>query len=363
MGIVYLSMTIDFTVAGCYGHHIYFCSYRDVELIFRVCSQNGELIECQANEAQNFGIGQIIFYVTVYSAKISLLFLNRRMVAFTSGWWRRALWLLLGILIACLLFSSFSALFTCIPVSTHFSLIKLGTTDPSKLKCADQAVQNNFQYAGRAFHISTDLLLLIFPLTVIWSLEMALRKKLSLGFAFCFGLICTLASIMRIVVYQKPTNDFTCKFRRLADISSTKLRTLVDSSTLVLWDTIDATFACIVASMPVYYRIVDFAVVSVHSKLNFLFARSEKSHKRVKNSPHARGRTDTDDQKSSVNCDTCQGDRDDSFGSSQKVNRESLQESRESVSQHQNRYDGKYSDDIELISKPRKSPELTLYTN
>lgn len=144
------------------------------------------------------------------------MFLIRRITAFTTRGWTIAHWTLFTLILSCGIVSIFGTLFTCLPAVSRYSYVSLAKIDPKTLKCINST---QFQYGLRGLHIGTDLILLSFPLIVLWRLQMQTRKKLSIGFLFCFGIVCVVASIMRNVVYQTPWADFTCKSSILSDLA------------------------------------------------------------------------------------------------------------------------------------------------
>ena len=153
--------------------------------------------------------GQPVFYVGVYCAKVSIVFLYRRITASTSGAWKVVHWVMLGIIVSSGLVSVFGTAFSCIPASSHYSFVALAQTDPKSLHCIDV---NKYQIALRGLHIGTDLMLLSFPITVLYRLQMPTRKKFAIGWIFCFGIVCCICSVMRNIVYERPSEDFTCEF-------------------------------------------------------------------------------------------------------------------------------------------------------
>lgn len=154
---------------------------------------------------------QLLFFPGVYCAKLSILFLNRRLTAFTRGWWIIAFWTVLALLVVFGLFSFLATLLSCFPVAAHFSLLRLGGTDPKSIHCLSHKVQNQIQNATRALHISSDLLLLSIPVLVLWKVQMARWDKIMVGSLFGFGVIAVLASIMRIVEYTNNFGDISGK--------------------------------------------------------------------------------------------------------------------------------------------------------
>ena len=126
---------------------------------------------------------------------------------------------MLGIVVACFILALFSTIFECAPVKAHYNLHALGSTlleNPKLLHCVDST---KLELANRWLHVITDLMLLSVPLIILYRLQMPTHKKLSIGFLFCFGIVCCVASIVRNYVWAHPSEDFTCKYRdRMADL-------------------------------------------------------------------------------------------------------------------------------------------------
>lgn len=119
---------------------------------------------------------------------------------------------MLGIVVGCFILALFSTIFECSPVKAHYNLQTLGSTllkDPKLLHCVDS---NKLELANRWLHVITDLMLLSVPLIILYRLQMPTHKKFSIGFLFCFGTVCCVASIVRNYVWTHPTEDFPCEY-------------------------------------------------------------------------------------------------------------------------------------------------------
>ena len=234
-------------------------------------------------------VNQTIFWLALYFAKISIVFFNRRLTALAQGWWKKGHWVVLGIIIACFILALFSTIFECQPVKAHYNMHALGSTlleDPKRLHCVDST---KLELANRWLHVATDLMLLMVPLFILYRLQMPLRKKLSVGFLFCFGIICCVASIMRNEVWTHPSSDFTCKcpshspqtLQHHTENAYSRPSLTDDSRALLVWDLIDVNFAPIVACLPVYYPVVNFLFRDLKSRFTSLThpGASTSSHK------------------------------------------------------------------------------------
>lgn len=150
------------------------------------------------------------------------MFFIRRITVSTSTKWKHVHWGLLALITSCGLVSLFGTAFQCVPVTSRFTLLALAQTDRSQYHCIHQ---NQFQIAVRGLHIGTDLILLSFPIILLSRLQMPIRDKIGICVLFSFGVVCVICSIMRNVVYQHPTEDYSCTFVALTFSSREGLQT------------------------------------------------------------------------------------------------------------------------------------------
>jgi hypothetical protein len=160
------------------------------------------------NFCQTFTIGQTIFYFSVYCSKLSLLFFIRRLTRDTSRVFNIIHWSLIPILICCGLISLLGTAFQCTPVWARWSFITLAEVNPADYKCLSALT---FQNALRGMHIGTDIVLLLYPASILKSLQMPLKKKIGIAFVFSFGLLCVMCSIVRNIIFGKKRPDYTCE--------------------------------------------------------------------------------------------------------------------------------------------------------
>ena len=147
-------------------------------------------LRCSTSTRQSSGL---LFYFS----KLSILFNIRRLTTPAQGWWQTGHWVVLGIICSCFALAIPTTIFERSPVKSHYSLIDLGSllmTSPKSLHCIDST---KLEFANRWLHVVTDLMLLSVPLNILYKLHMPWSKKLSVGFIFCFGTVCYVASIMR----------------------------------------------------------------------------------------------------------------------------------------------------------------------
>ena len=80
------------------------------------------------------------------------------------------------------------------------------------VKATSRIDTTKLYYANTGFNIATDIILLVLPLTVIWTLKMSWLSKLGLSGIFCLGGLTVVASIMRLICYLNYSGlDPNCK--------------------------------------------------------------------------------------------------------------------------------------------------------
>jgi hypothetical protein len=182
LAITYVVQIIEEVTQSCLGKHMWFCTYEDVELMYH-----------------SFTIDQLMWYISVYFAKLSLFFFIRRLTLSTMS--RIYHWtniLLFTIVLLAGLVSIFMTALQCRPFSARWSYITLARTDPATYSCI--SLQSS-QTALRALHISTDILLLLYPTLILYRIQMPLRKKLAISIVFSLGLFSVVCSVVRNIIF------------------------------------------------------------------------------------------------------------------------------------------------------------------
>jgi hypothetical protein len=91
----------------------------------------------------------------------------------------------------------------CIPVTAMWDMTQMATA-----KCVDQLA---FVYANAAFNLLSDLMTLILPIRLCWSLQTTLKQKILLGLVLAMGSFACVIAIVRIVTMMPFVHsmDFT----------------------------------------------------------------------------------------------------------------------------------------------------------
>ncbi|KAH8769238.1 hypothetical protein BGZ57DRAFT_987094 [Hyaloscypha finlandica] len=169
---------------------------------------------------------QIFFWSTLWSVKLSLLFMFRRLTTgistYTKLWW--------GVLVFCIL--SFlgcviSAFESCSSMHAWFS--PLGECELHRDNVAKAA---SLWYA-LAVDLLTDLLIMAIPVQILYSLQISTGQKFSVGIVFTVGIITMIVAIVRVVSLDSATKDGN-----------------VSTTWLILFALIEGTVALIVGCLP-----------------------------------------------------------------------------------------------------------------
>ncbi|KAF2157101.1 hypothetical protein K461DRAFT_10609 [Myriangium duriaei CBS 260.36] len=120
-----------------------------------------------------------------------------------------------------LLGSVLSLVFACGP-HPHDQFVVTRCLKPSSLKGSAMSL-----WLGYASDISTDLLIVIFPIGLIRNLNMPIRQKLSVIGIFCLGLVCIITATIRVCEVGKTINA----------------QAVPDLPWLALWSLVEASIA------------------------------------------------------------------------------------------------------------------------
>jgi len=253
---VYLSLDIVSHIKGCLGKHIYDCTYTEVYWFQRIAD-----------------VEQPLFYFNVFCIKLSVAFANRRITGLASRNWTITHWVFITLFLVLLPLTVSLQAFQCLPVDVRYSLIAIGKlTDPKQIKCLDASAVS---LSTRVLHIVTDLALLCVPIVILARLRMPFWNKMRIISLFALGAISTLASILRNIAIFRYNDDVPWQYYEV-----------------YVWNTVDITFAVIVASLPALNSLIDVGYYKLHSLVSRYNSRT--SAERSKTSmdgqpPAARG--------------------------------------------------------------------------
>ncbi|KAF1975415.1 hypothetical protein BU23DRAFT_458162 [Bimuria novae-zelandiae CBS 107.79] len=241
--VIYLSLSMISHTKGCLGKHIYDCTYNEISIW--------------------------VFYFSVFSVKLSIAILNRRITGLASERWMRTHYIFIGLFVILLPPNVCLEAFQCTPPPVRYSLIYISQMeDPRRIKRLNPYA---ISLSGRLMHIITDVALLCVPI-------MSRSKRLT--FCSCWSRMSTIASIVRTCIISNNLVDVTCQ---LADVSA--------------WNYIDITFGIVVASLPALNTLLHAAIsrlkthVSNHSTGTSMPRITDHSSRRGNSKGHSAHRT------------------------------------------------------------------------
>ncbi|KAF7559901.1 hypothetical protein G7046_g4249 [Stylonectria norvegica] len=174
---------------------------------------------------KEFFVVQFFFWLTLWAVKWSLLFMFKRttegLPLYNRIWW--------GILV----FSILTFLGCCISNFTSCSSMHAWFVAGECSTARDARAKNISLWFSLAADLSTDLLIMITPLRVIWTLKMSLVEKISIAIVFLVGIITMITAIIRSV-----------------SLESSVASGQVSTTWLMLWAAIEGAVAIIVGCLP-----------------------------------------------------------------------------------------------------------------
>ncbi|KAF2201916.1 hypothetical protein GQ43DRAFT_337939, partial [Delitschia confertaspora ATCC 74209] len=176
---------------------------------------------------QVFFTTSMLFWCVLWTVKFSLLALYRRLTiglhnSYTTVWWG-----IFGFCVLTLIGCIISNFTSCHSMHAWF-------TPGECITPRDARAQIASLYYAFGTDVLCDLMIMAFPIRLIWNLQMARVQKFSIIALFCTGFICILFAIIRVVqIGTKAGNSST-----------------PSSSWLALWAVIECSIAVIIGCCP-----------------------------------------------------------------------------------------------------------------
>ncbi|KAK3989888.1 hypothetical protein QBC44DRAFT_395337 [Cladorrhinum sp. PSN332] len=180
----------------------------------------------------------ILFYnLSLVFSRISILLLYRRI--FTYRWTKRAIQVVLVLVIAIGIWLVISVCTACVPLEAFWNWSLFWT---QKVYCQP----GNIWWANAALHVASDLVIMALPMPVLSALKLPRRQKYALVGVFALGFFVCIVSILRIVamidIFNKQAVDAT-----------------YTSATMIYWTQIEVnaaiSCACIMTFKPLIQKI------------------------------------------------------------------------------------------------------------
>ncbi|KAH8816926.1 CFEM domain-containing protein [Xylogone sp. PMI_703] len=184
-----------------------------------------------------FLAAQLIFWLALWSVKLSLLFMFRKLTIGLPDY--RYIWA--GIMV----FTLLSFVGCVISGFTSCSSLHAWFTAGACETARDAVAKKASLYYSLAVDLLTDLLIMSIPIRLLWTLRISALEKLSVGFAFSVGVITMVIAIIRVISLDNTTEDGE-----------------VNTSWLVLWAAIEVCVAIFVGCLPAFAIFVRSEVIS-----------------------------------------------------------------------------------------------------
>ncbi|KAL8950597.1 MAG: hypothetical protein Q9222_003377 [Ikaeria aurantiellina] len=169
----------------------------------------------------------LLLWTTLWLVKFSLLLQCRRLVdrrpIYIKVWW--CIVVFTGIAYAGCIVTEFTS---CRTLHDWFTFGQCSTARDARAS----VISLFYSYA---VDVITDLMIMIFPLRLLWNLQLNLIRKISLMAIFGVGIICLVTSTIRIVQIQSKSNSKQ-----------------PSPSWLEVWAIIEAAIAVVVACLPTF---------------------------------------------------------------------------------------------------------------
>ncbi|KAK2625864.1 hypothetical protein QTJ16_005176 [Diplocarpon rosae] len=167
----------------------------------------------------------MVFYMTLWSVKVSLLLMYRRLFTGLNGymkWW----WIVMWFTIISFTASFLSNVLSCVPLNRRFDL------EPKSPCTAANGV--NSTLIASTMDIASDVFIALLPIRLLIGLRIPTRQKVGIGAVFSLGAVVICCAIIRLVELVES----------IGPGNSTRY------VSLLLWTILETTVAVVVGSLP-----------------------------------------------------------------------------------------------------------------
>ncbi|KAJ2990607.1 hypothetical protein NUW58_g2864 [Xylaria curta] len=196
------------------------------------------LTEHQRYEAfRSFYVMQVTYKVSLNLTKASILLLYLRIFV-NVKWFKWTCYILLGFIAISSTAITIATILQCLPIEASFNKSITNAT------CINTGP---FWYASAGLYITTDIIILIIPMPLIYSLQLPLLRKAIAMFAFALGAFVVVIAVLRV----KSIDNQVTSPDPLYDVIST------------MWTIIEINLAIICACLPPVSRLIIDLVVQI----------------------------------------------------------------------------------------------------
>ncbi|KAI9654498.1 MAG: hypothetical protein M1821_006588 [Bathelium mastoideum] len=189
--VTFIGLAADVSYAAVRGtyRHKYYLSQKQVEIGLKTNT-----------------IGEAVIGVSETFGKSAIALLLIRLVGRSSKWWKGFLWSLIAITAIICVVTVFITFFQCHNPQAIWNLPLRATTS-----CWDPSVLSNEAIACSAWYTAVDFVLALFPLLILWELQMSLGRKIALvillGLGIITGIFCALkTSLLPVLAHDSDAS-------------------------------------------------------------------------------------------------------------------------------------------------------------
>ncbi|KAF2842127.1 hypothetical protein M501DRAFT_1054858 [Patellaria atrata CBS 101060] len=251
------------------------------------------------NLIRRYLVQEMLYFAGLTSVKISIILFYLR----SFGTTKKTRWLIMAMMmfvVAYAIARIFSTLFQCRPFSYFWDRTQPGT-------CVNYYA---LLFSHTIINMVTDVVLLAFPMPIVWQLHIPLRQKVAICGVFCVGGLACTSAIVRIWVIQKIFTEDVGSV--LSDDAAPKL---------VLCGALEFNIGLISSCLPTLRT----SLKRASRLLNF---RASPKASQTASTPSPRLTLDTITQPGTVTLNAENGDRDDSMAVGTEIDRVGKGESR-----------------------------------
>ncbi|EUC41051.1 hypothetical protein COCMIDRAFT_107241 [Bipolaris oryzae ATCC 44560] len=191
---------------------------------------------------RHFTAAQMLFYTLLFTVKMSLLTLYRKILVGLPVIYHRIWW---GTVAFCVLSwtgSIFASIFTCNDLNEKFSKgICTGTPDEQ------QRIIFSLYFAY-SVDVATDLAIMFLPLFLTWKLQMPRKRKIGIFILFGSGFVCIAFSTIRVIQLG---------------VDRRGKATMPELDWLLLWDVVECAMAVIIGCSPAFTGLIRKKIVTI----------------------------------------------------------------------------------------------------
>ncbi|XP_014550861.1 hypothetical protein COCVIDRAFT_114401 [Bipolaris victoriae FI3] len=185
---------------------------------------------------------QMLFYTLLFTVKMSLLTLYRKILVGLPVIYDRIWWGTVAFCILSWIGSIFTSIFTCNDLKEKFSRGRCAGTPDEQQRIIFSL------YFAYSVDVATDLAIMILPLFLIWKLQMPRKRKIGIFILFGSGFVCIAFATLRVVQVGVDRRGKT---------------TIPELDWLLLWTVVECAMAVVIGCSPAFTGLIRKRIVTI----------------------------------------------------------------------------------------------------